>query len=377
MSKNTILVANPGAGYMARKSEIDTAIAEVLESGWYILGKTVTAFEEAFAGYIGARYGIGVASGTDALLLAIRACGIGQGDAVVTVSHTAVATVAAIVLAGAQPVLVDIDEETFTLDPKRLENTIRRRSDLNIRAVIPVHLYGHPAEMSAIMETAEKYNLYVIEDCAQAHGAKAQGRVAGSIGHVGAYSFYPTKNLSALGDGGAIVTNDPELHDRINMLRQYGWRERYISEIAGMNSRLDELQAAVLQVKLKYIQEDNSRRRTIANQYKEKLSATSLALPKEKDGFYHVFHQYVVRSSQRDSLKNYLVQRNISTSILYPQPVHLQAGYAPLITKGTGELLVTEKVCGDLLCLPIYPELTNEEVSYVCDMILQWQQQEA
>lgn len=375
MNKKVIPAANPGAGYVARKGEIDDAVAAVLNSGWYILGKTVSSFEEAFAGYIGVRHGIGVASGTDALLLAIRACGIGPGDAVATVSHTAVATVAAIVLAGARPVLIDINEGTFTLDPSLLEDILNRRPELNIKAVISVHLYGHPADMSAIMDVAGKYNLFVIEDCAQAHGARIKGRMTGSIGHLGAYSFYPTKNLSALGDGGAIVTNDSQLHERICMLRQYGWRERYISEIAGMNSRLDELQAAVLQVKLKYIEEDNSRRRSIASQYCEKLSGSPLTLPEEKKDFYHVYHQYVVRTPQRDSLKNFLAQKNIGTSILYPQPVHLQSGYAPLVSICEGGLGITEKVCGDLLCLPVYPELGDEDVSYVCDMILQWQKE--
>jgi len=376
ISEKTILVANPGAGYLARKDEIDNALAAVLNSGWYILGNTVSSFEAAFSRYIGVHYGIGVASGTDALLLSIRACGIGGGDTVVTASHTAVATVAAIILSGARPVLVDIAEDTFTLDPARLEDTLRCRPDLNIKAVIPVHLYGHPADMSPITEVARKYNLFVIEDCAQAHGARIKDQKVGAMGHLGTYSFYPTKNLSALGDGGAIVTDDSQLHERIKMLRQYGWRERYISEIAGINSRLDELQAAVLQVKLKYIEEDNLRRRSISKQYYEKLSDTSLALPKEKNEFYHVYHQYVVRTPRRDSLKNFLAQKNISTSILYPKPVHLQSGYATLIARGEGGLSITEKVCEDLLCLPIYPELSNEDVSYICDMILQWQQQE-
>lgn len=372
MIPKTILSANPRAGYLSHKAEIDKVVLEAMESGWYILGRAVSSFEEEFSRCMGVGYGIGVANGTDALLLAIKACGIGPGDAVVTVSHTAVATVAAVVLSGARPVLVDIDENTFTIDPERLESTLRAHPELNIKAIIPVHIYGHPADMSAVCSLAKKYGLYVIEDCAQAHGAMSAGRKVGSIGTLGAFSFYPTKNLAALGDGGAIVTEDKQLYERVKMLRQYGWRERYISEIAGMNSRLDELQAAILKVKLKYLDEDNLMRRNIAKQYSDLLAGGGFKLPIEKSGYYHVYHQYLLRVAERDSLKKYLEERNIGTSILYPQPVHLQQGYSKLIYEGAGGLKITEMVSKDLLCLPIYPGLRETDVSYVCGQILEW-----
>ena len=372
MIEKTILPASPGANYQARKNEIDNAVLSVLNSGRYILGNNVLSFENSFAGYIGATYGIGVANGTDALLLALKACGIGPGDAVATVSHTAIASVAAIVMAGAVPVLIDIDESTFTMNVDLLRDTLRRHPELHIRAVVPVHLYGHPADMNAIMSIAQEHNLFVIEDCAQAHGARINHRKVGAIGHLGAFSFYPTKNLSALGDGGAIVTSDQNLFERIHMLRQYGWRERYISEIAGMNSRLDEIQAAILQVKLKYLDSDNSRRRGIAKLYGEKLSTGSIILPSEKRECQHVYHQYTIRSSQRDELKKFLSKGKIGTAVLYPQPVHMQAGYKSIVLHGEGGLQVTEKICTEILCLPVYPELSNDDVLYVCDKIHQW-----
>jgi len=374
MKEKRILSANPGACYLSKQNEINSVIVKVLESGQYILGKNVSLFEQMFANYIGVKYGIGVASGTDAILLALKACNIGYGDAVVTVSHTAVATVAAIVISGARPILIDIDEKTYTIDVTQLEETIRDNPEFNIKAVIPVHLYGHPADMNVVMKVADRYNLFVIEDCSQAHGAKIKSRKVGSIGHLGVFSFYPTKNLSAIGDGGAIVTDNQQLFERIILLRQYGWRKRYISDIAGMNSRLDEIQAAILQVKLKYLDEENIRRRNIALQYSKKLSGLPLKLPIEKDDYYHVYHQYVIRSSDRDSIKNFLTQNNIGTSILYPEPIHLQPGYAQLILRGKRELRVTEKICKDILCLPIYPELSDEDVSYICDMIYYWHQ---
>jgi dTDP-4-amino-4,6-dideoxygalactose transaminase len=373
MIDKSILPANPGANYNARKNEIDDAVSSVLNGGWYILGKHVSSFEESFARYIGVSYGIGVANGTDALLLAIKACGFGPGDSIATVSHTAVATVSAIVQAGAQPVLLDVDESTFTMNPELLENTLHKHPELNIKAVIPVHLYGHPADMDSIMSIAKEFNLFVIEDCAQSHGASVEHRKVGSIGHLGAFSFYPTKNLSALGDGGAIVTDDQKLSDRIRMLRQYGWKERYISEIAGMNSRLDEIQAAILQVKLKYLDEDNARRGSIASIYYDKLSNSSLLLPQVRKGCRHVYHQFTIRCSRRDELKNFLAKEKIGTAILYPQPVHIQPGYQSLVLQGEGGLSVTEKICNELLCLPVFPELSDDDVSYICEKILQWQ----
>ena len=240
-----ILVANPGAQYQRHKAEIDQAIHKVLERGWYILGEEVQNFESEFADYIGVDFAISVGSGTDALHIALRAFDIGPGDEVITVSNTAVATVAAIELCGASPVLVDIDPITYTLDPERLPEQISSRT----KAIIPVHLYGRPVDMAPIMEIARKFNIRVIEDCAQAHGATYHGDKVGSLGHMGCFSFYPTKNLGALGDGGMVVTDNPELAEKMSLLRQYGWADRYISQIPGWNSRLDEIQASILRVK--------------------------------------------------------------------------------------------------------------------------------
>src|SRR5688572_19253148 len=245
-ASSEILVSDPRRGYLAYRDEIDSAISRVLQGGMYILGSEVASFEREFAAYLGVAHAIGVASGTDALIVALKACGVGPGDSVITVSHTAVATVAAIELAGATPVLIDIDPDTFTLDASQLEGAIAAHP--STRAVIPVHLYGHPADMPSILDAASRHDLYVIEDCAQAHGASLAGRMAGTWGHMAAFSFYPTKNLGALGDGGAVATNDPSIAERAAALRQYGWRTRYISDFPGMNSRLDEIQSAVLRV---------------------------------------------------------------------------------------------------------------------------------
>ena len=369
---------DPRAGYLAYQPEIDAAIAQVLESGRYILGQQVTAFEQAFAAYLGVAHAIGVASGTDALNLALRACGVGPGDAVVTVSHTAVATVAAIELAGATPVLVDIDPVTFTIDPHRLEAAIktyksRGPSEANghLKAIIPVHLYGHPADMPAMMEIARRYELDVIEDCAQAHGATIQGRRIGGWGHIAAFSFYPTKNLGALGDGGAVVTNDSHLAEQVRLLREYGWRERYVSALAGMNSRLDEIQAAILQVKLTYLDQENARRRELARLYDDLLATTSLALPQCRAGVEHVYHQYVVRSQQRDELRSFLKDNSVGTLIHYPAPVHVQPAYQKRAIIAPGGLPYTEQVCREIVSLPMYPQLTVSQVRHVGELIRQ------
>lgn len=355
--------SDPKASYLAHRQEIDEAVSQTLDSGWYILGKQVSAFEQEFAAFIGVEHCVGVANGTDALTLTLRAVGVGAGDVVVTVSHTAVATVAAIELAGAEPLLVDIDPATFTISPQAIEDTIKAyRGKARLKAIIAVHLYGHPAEMAAITELARRFDLRVVEDCAQAHGAKIGDRRVGSIGDVAAFSFYPTKNLGALGDGGAVVTNDAQLADRLRLLREYGWRERYVSEIAGMNSRLDELQAALLRVKLEYLDAENERRRQIAAAYDEKLAATSLQLPTVSGDVSHVYHQYVVRSSERDSLKNRLREQGIGTLIHYPVPVHRQPAYKHLVGVALPE---TELAAREVLSLPMFPQLTDEQVAQV------------
>jgi dTDP-4-amino-4,6-dideoxygalactose transaminase len=359
--------SDPKASYLAHQPEIDEAVRKTFDSGWYILGKQVAAFEEEFAAYLGAAHCIGVANGTDALVLALRACDIGAGDAVITVSHTAVATVAAIELAGASPLLVDIDPATFTVRPQAIEEAIEtHRGATKIKAIIAVHLYGHPAEMAAIADLARRFDLRLIEDCAQAHGAKVDGRRVGTWGDIAAFSFYPTKNLGALGDGGAVAMNDPELAQRVRRLREYGWRERYVSDIAGMNSRLDELQAAILRVKLKYLEAENERRQNIARVYDEKLDASALRLPQVRGNVSHVYHQYVVRTRDRDRLKEMLRGQGIGTLIHYPVPVHLQPAYRNRVMIGRGGLPETERAAREVLSLPMYPQLTDEQVEIVC-----------
>lgn len=368
---------DPKANYLAHKAEIDAAIAEVLASGWYILGREVTTFEQEFGAYMGVRHAIGVASGTDALEIALRACRVGPGDAVFTVSHTAVATVSAIERCGAIPVLVDIDPATYTMDPNHLEDLFktRRSPPLSVvgrpKAVIPVHLYGHPADMPAILEIARRYDLYVIEDCAQAHGATFQGRKVGTWGRMVAFSFYPTKNLGALGDGGMVVTDDQELAERTCLLREYGWRERYTSEMPGINSRLDELQAAILRVKLRYLDEDNERRRAIAQYYNSSLSGTGLGLPHCALDAEHVYHQYVIRSPRRDSLQANLKQKGIGTSIHYRVPVHLQPAYHGRLGD-VGSFPQSEQVASQILSLPMFPELRTDQVQTVVKTIAAW-----
>jgi dTDP-4-amino-4,6-dideoxygalactose transaminase len=373
-----VLPADPRAGYLAHKEEIQVAIREALESGSYILGPQVAAFEQKFAEYLGVESVIGVASGTDALLLALKALEIGSGDAVFTVSHTAVATVAAIELAGAQPVFVDVDSESFTMSPESLEKAIgevlkgRGGSHLHPRAIVPVHIYGLPADMPAIMELAERHNLLVVEDCAQAHGAEMEGRKMGTWGHAAAFSFYPTKNLGALGDGGAIATKTRGVAARVGLLRQYGWNAQRVSEIPGYNSRLDEVQAAILRAKLKYLDADNLSRRTIARVYDEALAGTGVDLPVSVTGAMHVYHQYVIKTLQRDDLQAYLKSRGIGTAIHYPVPVHLQPAYAGRFVRDGVDLPSTEAVCRQILSLPMYPELPAEYTRRVCNAITAW-----
>lgn len=352
------------AGYLAHQAEIDAAIHRVLASGWYVLGREVECFEQAFSSYVGTRHAIGVGSGTAALELALRAFGVGPGDLVFTVAHTAVATVAAIELAGALPVLVDIDPVTFTLAPNALASALERPPAGRPKAVIPVHLYGQMADMPAILEVARRHGLAVLEDCAQAHGAQLAGRRAGSWGDAAAFSFYPTKNLGAVGDGGMVVTDDQALAERVRLLRQYGWRERYVSDSAGGNSRLDEIQAAVLLVKLAHLDAENGRRRDLAGTYGALLAGTVISLPQTRPGAAHVFHQYVIRLRQRDALRDALRQAGIGTLVHYPVPVHLQPAYRDRLPCGAG-LPRTELAARQVLSLPIYPQLTDDQARLV------------
>lgn len=360
--------SNPKASYLAQREAIDAAVARTLDSGWYVLGPEVAAFEAEFAAWLGLPHAIGVASGTDALELALRACGIGAGAVVFTVSHTAVATVAAITRTGASPVLVDIDPVTFTLAPAALEAAVQVHRGTGPAAVVPVHLYGHPANMPAIVSIAACYDLQVVEDCAQAHGARLGGRAVGTWGHAAAFSFYPTKNLGALGDGGAIATADAGLAQRVRELRQYGWRERYISAEPGINSRLDEIQAAVLRVKLVALDANNCRRRQIAATYQSALAKTPLILPTAADAVEHVYHQFVVRSTARDALQAALRAAGIGTLVHYPAPVHDQPAYAGIVTHGA--LHESERASREVLSLPMYPELGDAEVAGINDALL-------
>ena len=355
-----ILCGNPRAQYETHKAAIDSAVRRVLESGRYILGEEVLAFEREFASYLGVAHAVGVGSGTEALHLALAACGIGEGDEVITVAHTAVATVAAIELAGATPVFIDIEPDFFTLDPSKLEAAITSRT----KAIIPVHIYGQPADLDAITSVAARYGLRVIEDCAQAHGATYRDRRVGTYGDIACFSFYPTKNLGAIGDGGAVMTNDPELADKVRYLREYGWVERNVSTIRGWNSRLDELQAAILRVKLQFLDADNDQRRRIADLYDDLLAESDLIVPLRRAEATHVFHLYVVRSGERDNLMTRLRGAGVGAMVHYPVPVHLQPAYAGRVP-GSDNLPNTERAAKEILSLPIYPELTDTEVHKV------------
>ena len=349
--------------YQEIKEEINQAIQRVLESGWFILGKELEAFEKEFAKYIGVKHVIGVNSGSDALYLSVKALGIGKGDEVITVSHTFISTVDAITRNGAKPVFVDIDPETYTMDVSQIEKKITERT----KAIIPVHLYGHPADMDPIMEIAEEYGLYIIEDASQAHGAEYKGRKVGSIGHVACFSFYPTKNLGAYGDGGAIVTNDDELAENLRMLRNYGSSKKYYHDFVGVNSRLDEIQAAVLRVKLGHLDEWNEKRRKIAKLYNELLEDSDVITPIEKEWAKHVYHLYVIRHRERDKLHQYLLKNGIKTQIHYPVPVHLQKAYLDLGIRA--KLPVTERISREILSLPMFPYLTDAEIEKIAMVV--------
>jgi dTDP-4-amino-4,6-dideoxygalactose transaminase len=344
------------------KARLLEACQQVLDSGWYILGEQVTAFEREFAEFCSVSRGIGVGSGTDALRIALMACGVGPGDEVITVPLTSIATLSAIEQTGARPVLVDIDPERLTMDPMGLEGAITRRT----RAIVPVHLYGCPAELDLILGIAWTHGLFVIEDCAQAHGACYQGFRVGSLGHMAAFSFYPTKNLGAYGDGGMIVTDDTTLAELARALRQYGWfTGHYRSMLKGVNSRLDELQAAFLRVKLEQLDTWNHERLVLADEYTRLLEGkvTTPYSPKDSERVYHL---YVIRHPQRDALRDHLRQEGIETLIHYPIPVHRQPAYRAL----GGCFPEAERAAGEILSLPLYPGLPLDTVRWVADTIL-------
>tara|TARA_B100001123_G_C15314600_1_gene1025665 strand:- start:1021 stop:2118 length:1098 start_codon:yes stop_codon:yes gene_type:complete len=354
-----IRCANPLEQYNSYKKEIDTAISSVLTKGNYILGDEVKSFEQEFSDFIGVDYGIGVGNGTDALLVALKACGVGPEDEVITVSHTAVATATSIIMSGAKPVLVDIEPNFYSIDLSKLESAITEKT----KAIILVHLYGCPAEIENIKKITKKHNIFLIEDCAQAHGAVYKDSKVGSFGDLSCFSFYPTKNLGAIGDGGMVLTKDDSLAERCFELREYGWKERYSSSTFGWNTRLDEIQAAILRVKLKYLDIDNKKRKRIAQMYKELLDDSIIELPKERKESSHVYHLFVIQSDNRDSLMEYLHQKDIFVNIHYPLPIHLQPFYKSILQ--TKELKITESIAKKILSLPMYPELLDEEVEEV------------
>ena len=354
--------------YKQLKTEIDNALSGVFEKGIFILGENVRLFEEKFADYSDAKFAVGVGSGTEALHLSLSACGVGPSDEVITVPNTAVPTVSAISSAGAKPVFVDITPDIHTIDVKKIEERITNRT----KVILPVHLYGHPADMGQILKLAKAHNLKVIGDACQAHGTKYNGKNAGTIGDLGCFSFYPTKNLGAYGDGGMVVTNDEGLYEKLIMLRNYGEVKKFNSKIEGFNSRLDEIQAAVLRVKLRYLDLWNNRRRNIAKLYQQLLEDSDIQLPLEKDWARHNFHLFVIRVSVRDSLRKYLEERGIGTQIHYPIPIHLQEAYKELGYK-VGDFPESEKHAKEIVSLPIYPELTTEEVETVARCIKEFQ----
>lgn len=362
MNKTMIPVANPLAQYLTHEPAIKEAIERVLAGGWYIMGPEVAAFEREFAAYCGAAHCVGLASGTDALLLALKSSGVGSGDEVITVSQTAVATVAAIELAGAIPVFCDIEPVRRCMDPDCIEPLINSRT----KAIVPVHLYGHPAAMHEICAIARKNGLKVIEDCAQAHGAMIGDQRVGTFGDAAAFSFYPTKNLGAIGDGGAVVTQSEEIAEQLVLLRQYGWKERYISHISGMNSRLDELQAAILRVKLPALDADNRKRRDIAAAYDAALDSSCFLGPQIQPGTTHVMHLYVVECLQeRQKLMESAKKSGVTTAIHYPQPVHWQPAYKRYLRSGQ-QLPVTDSLVSGILSIPIYPELEGDQIEVIC-----------
>jgi dTDP-4-amino-4,6-dideoxygalactose transaminase len=356
--------SHPLAQYLAHKADIDAALMRVLHSGRYILGGETALFEAEFASFVGVQHAVGVGSGTEALHLALAACGIGPGDEVITVSHTAVATVAAMELAGAVPVLVDVEPDYLTLDPDRLEDALTART----RAVVPVHLYGQPADMEPVVSFARAHGLRIIEDCAQAHGAQYAGRNVGTYGDVGCFSFYPTKNLAALGDGGALVCRDAGIAARARSLREYGWSERYVSSEPGWNTRLDELQAAVLRVRLARLNEANAARERIARRYDVALASMPIRKPARRPGSSHVFHLYVATSERRDRLVEYLRANGVGALVHYPVPVHLQPAYKERL-RCAGSMAHSERAAREVISLPIYPELPEPDQERVIELV--------
>jgi len=352
------------AQYKNLEPEISRAINRCLASSDFILGQDLAHFETEFAQFIGVNYAIGVASGTDALTLALLACGVRAGDEVVVPANTFIATAFAVSHVGAKPVFVDVSENDFNIDTSKLPLLITKKT----KAIIPVHLYGRMVEMNAIEDLARNYDIAIIEDACQAHGAQCKDKKAGSIGHAGAFSFYPGKNLGAYGDGGIVVTNNKNIAESIQMLRNYGQKVKYKHELFGYNSRLDNLQAAILRVKLRRLDDWNERRQEIARLYNELLAETPLVLPNICSDLSHVYHLYVIRAKERDKLLKHLNDQGIGASIHYPVPVHLQKPYRDLGYR-EGLCPVSERLCSEVISLPIYPEMTDTQVRRIADAV--------
>jgi dTDP-4-amino-4,6-dideoxygalactose transaminase len=351
------------------EGELSEAIARVLRNVSFVQGPEVKAFEEAFARYLGVEHCVAVNSGTAALHLTLLALGIGPGDEVITVSHTFIATSEAISAVGARPVFVDVDPVSYTMDPTLVEAAITDRT----KAILPVHLYGNLADMDSLMAIARRHNLMVVEDACQAHGALYKGRMAGTIGVAGCYSFYPGKNLGACGEGGAMVTNDEALAKKIRMWREHGSVKKYEHQFPGFNFRMEGIQGAVLATKLKYLDGWNDHRRAVAKRYQARLAGQSVVLPVEAADSRHIYHLYVVQAEDRESLRDHLSQRGIETGLHYPIPLHLQEAYASLGYQ-KGDFPVTEQVTERIVSLPMYPGMSMEAADYVSDAILEWVQ---
>jgi len=350
--------------YASIKEELDQAVFDVLAHAKFIMGPEVKTFEEKVAEYCETKSAVGVASGTDALLLSLRACGVGPGDEVITTGFSFFATAGVITRLGATPVYVDIDPDTYNIDPGQIEKKITSKT----KAIMPVHLYGQCADMDPIMEIAKRHNLKVVEDAAQAIGSKYKGKKAGSLGHFGCFSFFPSKNLGAAGDGGMVVTNDPEMADLLRMLRVHGAKPKYYHSIVGYNSRLDTIQAAILGVKLKYLDGWTQKRREHAQVYDDAFKDSSITTPKEENFNYHIYHQYTIAVKNRDKLREVLKENQIGHDVYYPVPLHLQECYKSLGYK-EGDLPVIEAKSREVVSIPIYPELTADEQNYVIQTI--------
>jgi len=364
MQPMTVPFLNLAAQHAALKTEISHAVENVLSGGHYILGPNVAGLEKEIAGFAEAKFGVGVNSGSDALTLALRALEIGPGDEVITSPFTYIAPAESIHQVGAKIIFADIDSRTFCLDAVEVARKISPRT----RAIIPVHLFGQAAPLKEIRALADSRGIAIVEDCAQAIGAKYHGQSVGSFGRLGCFSFYPTKNLGADGDGGMVVTNDEPLAKKLRMLRVHGIEKRYYHDLHGFNSRLDEIQAAILRVKLPHLNRWNARRAEIAARYSERFAKLPLLLPVTAPGNTHVFHVYALLTEQRDALQKFLGEQGVPTLIYYPQPLHLQKVYADLKFR-RGDFPIAEQISEKILPLPMYPELTDEQVDYVCEVV--------